>query len=109
MPSIPIRCPLMDFRDFISTARTRREVDQEVEEYCRETLIRNQQVAAVTPTRRRTMLERIDLGASAAEKEYQRLGLYFVRTAEYARAIRASGAIVIGRKARGKLPFFTRC
>jgi ABC-type hemin transport system ATPase subunit len=37
-----------------------------------------------------------------AENEIQKLGYYFIRTAEFARALRAEGAIVIGRKGSGK-------
>jgi hypothetical protein len=46
------------------------------------------------------------LGASAAEKEQQKLDLYFVRTAEYSRALRADGAVVVGRKGSGKTAIF---
>jgi hypothetical protein len=96
----------IDFRDFIDTSRTRKEVTQVVEEYCADVLIRNQQRGTPQPIAQRSLLERIDLGSSTAEYEYQRLGLYFVRTAEFARAMRSPGALVVGRKGSGKSAIF---
>ncbi|WP_156421286.1 P-loop ATPase, Sll1717 family [Aureimonas sp. AU40] len=96
----------LDFRDFITTVRSRREVDQKVEEYCQKTLIKNQKRSVIAQIPNRSLLEKIDLGASAAEKEAQRLGSYFLRTAEYSRSLRADGALVVGRKGSGKSAIF---
>jgi hypothetical protein len=96
----------IDFRDFIDTSRTRKEVAQVIEEYCAEVLIKNQQRGSLLPTSKRPLLERVDLGSSAAEAEYKRLSLYFVRTAEFSRAMRSPGALVVGRKGSGKSAIF---
>lgn len=96
----------LDFRDFIETTRTRREVEQEVEEYCQATLIRNQQRSSVDSRTRTSILQKIDIGASAAENEFQKLERYFIRTAEFSRALRADRAIVAGRKGSGKSAIF---
>jgi hypothetical protein len=96
----------LDFRDFINTTRTRIEVEQAVEEYCQATLIRNQQRSIIDQRVQVSLLEKIDMGASAAENEFQKLGRYFVRTAEYARALRADRAIIAGRKGSGKSAIF---
>ena len=96
----------LDFRDFIDTGRTKIEVTRAVEEYCVQVLIRNQERGHLLPTSARPLLEKVDLGSSAAETEYQRLGLYFVHTAEYSRAIRSPGALIVGRKGSGKTAIF---
>lgn len=96
----------VDFRDYIKTDRSRREVKQSVGEYCQATLVRNQQRRPVIGRRKRTLLEKIDIGSSAAENESPRLADYFVRTAEFARALRSAGAIVVGRKGSGKSAVF---
>ena len=95
----------IDFRDDINTVRSKREVDQQVSEYCGSTLIKNQR--STRPKREeRSLLEQIDIGTSAAERETPKLDFYFVRTAEFARALRSDGSIVIGRKGSGKTAIF---
>lgn len=73
----------LDFRDGVTTVRSRLETEHAVEAYCQKTLVLNQSRKANFHRRRGSLLECVDLGASAAEKEQQRLGYYFVRTAEY--------------------------
>jgi hypothetical protein len=95
----------VDFRDFMETTRSRREVEQPVEAYCRQTLVRNQQPGPrLKPLA--GVLEKIDLGASNAEREYLKLGGYYVRTAEFSRAVRATGGVIVGRKGSGKSAIF---
>src|SRR5262249_34989556 len=96
----------VDYKDFIDTTRTRREVEQSVSEYCHTTLVKNQQRESIFRREHRTILNEIDIGSSNAENEIQKLGLYFVQTAEYQRAARASGAVVVGRKGSGKSAIF---
>jgi hypothetical protein len=96
----------LDYRDFIDTTRTRMEVEQSVSEYCQLTLVRNQQRASITGRAKHTILNEIDIGSSAAENEFQKLGAYFVPTAEFQRANRASGALIVGRKGSGKSAIF---
>ena len=94
-----------DYREMIKTARTRREVQVDVEDYCQKTLINNQKGTRYAVSRDRTVLEDIDLGASTAENEAN-LDVYFVPTAQYKRAERATGAVVVGRKGSGKTAIF---
>jgi hypothetical protein len=96
----------LDYRDFIDTTRTRLEVEQSVSEYCQITLVKNQQGASIIPRARRTILNDIDIGSSAAENESQKLSAYFVPTAQFQRASRATGALVVGRKGSGKSAIF---
>jgi hypothetical protein len=96
----------LDYRDFIETTRTKHEVTQAIAEYCQQTLIRNQQRTDIRRRRARSILDEIDVGASAAENETGKLGYYFLRTAQFARALRADSAIVVGRKGSGKSAIF---
>jgi len=95
----------LDYRDYITNSTFRRETEKHVEEYCAATLVRNQQLSArdKKPT---GILGDVDLGSPAAENEIQQLAYYFVETAEYARALRAEGAVVVGRKGSGKSAVF---
>ncbi|WP_370126124.1 P-loop ATPase, Sll1717 family [Bradyrhizobium ottawaense] len=98
----------LDFRDFMETTRGRKEVEDAVESYCQQTLIRNQSPGLPRGFQRRSPIEKIDLGASNAENEQDRLESYFVETAQYAKAQRAQGAVVVGRKGSGKSAIFLR-
>lgn len=91
-----------DYRDYITNSTFRKETFNHVEAYCAQTLIRNQQVSARSRRDDLGLLNQIDLGSPVAEYETQQLNEYFVRTAEFARAIRAEGGVVIGRKGSGK-------
>lgn len=90
-----------DYRNFITNSTYRRETVRHVETYCAQTLIRNQEIS---PSSRDDLglLSQIDLGSPVAEYETQQLTAYFVKTAEFARALRAEGAVVTGRKGSGK-------
>ena len=92
----------LDYRDFIRNSTFRKETFGHVEAYCAETLIRNQEASSRSSREELGLLGQIDLGSPVAEYETQRLSEYFVRTAEYVRAVRAEGAIVTGRKGSGK-------
>lgn len=91
-----------DYRDFITNSTFRAETMKHVEEYCHQTLIKNQQASARSRQMEMGLLTQIDMGSPAAENETQQLKYYFVQTAEYARALRAEGAIITGRKGSGK-------
>jgi hypothetical protein len=95
-----------DYKDFIDTTRSRREVEQSVSEYCQETLVKNQRRATITRRVSRTILNEIDIGSSAAENEANKLASYFIKTAEFQRAKRADRAIIAGRKGSGKSAIF---
>jgi hypothetical protein len=92
----------IDYRDFVTNSTFRKETQNHVEQYCAKTLIWNQEVAARASQRDVGLLSQIDLGSPVAEYETQQLNSYFVKTAEYSRALRAEGAIVTGRKGSGK-------
>ncbi|HEY4071261.1 MAG TPA: hypothetical protein VGM04_06875 [Sphingomicrobium sp.] len=92
----------LDYRDFVKNTNRRVETERHVEEYCGDVLIRNQRGGGRARRYSFGVLSKVNLGASAAENEGQQLADYFIQTAEYARARRAEGAIVVGRKGSGK-------
>lgn len=96
----------LDYRDFIKNSTFRGETERHVEGYCAETLILNQRSDGRARRSPPGILGKINLGSSSAENESQTLGRYFVETAEYSRALRAEGAIIIGRKGSGKSAVF---
>jgi hypothetical protein len=65
-------------------------------------MVRNQEASSRSAQTELGLLGEINLGSPVAEYETQRLGEYFVRTAEYARAVRVEGSIVTGRNGSGK-------
>lgn len=98
----------LDFRDFIINSTSKTETEAHVSEYCAEVLIRNQRAARRAAPLQLGLLNKINLGASAAERETEHLPDYFVPTAEYARAARGESGIVSGRKGSGKSAIFFR-
>lgn len=91
----------LDYRDFISNSTYRKETEKHITAYCEQTLVWNQKLTAQRSFER-GLLTQIDLGSPAAENESEKLEAYFVKTAEFARATRAEGATIIGRKGSGK-------
>jgi Cdc6-like AAA superfamily ATPase len=98
----------LDYRDFITNSTSRRETERHVDDYAKATLILNQKLGVHRRRIAPGLLGRINLGASFAEGETQTLELYFVETAEFARAMRAEAAVVVGRKGSGKSAVFQR-
>lgn len=92
----------LDYRDFITNSTFRRETEDHITRYCENTLVWNQKATSRDVQGTPGLLGKIDLGSSAAENETQQLNYYFIKTAEYARALRAEGGVVIGRKGSGK-------
>lgn len=96
----------LDYRDFVRNSTFKRETEKHVSDYCAQTLLWNQTASIKSITADVGILGDIDLGSPTAENETQKLSYYFVRTAEFARAQRAEGALVIGRKGSGKSAVF---
>jgi hypothetical protein len=98
----------LDYRDFITNSTYRKETDNHVERYCAETLIKNQELTLRDRQLPAGILSQIDMGSPAAENETRQLSFYFVKTAEFSRALRAEGAVVIGRKGSGKSAVYSQ-
>lgn len=96
----------LDYRDFITNSNVRRETEAHVSEFAQNVLVWNQLASNYPVSTRSGLISKINLGSPAAENEINSLVRYFVKTAEYSRAIRAEGAIVIGRKGSGKTAIY---
>ena len=92
----------LDYRDYITNSASRVETERHVGDYCRQVLVWNQREPDRSKRFSLNLLNKINLGASAAESESAQLADYFIQTAEYSRAVRAEGAVVVGRKGSGK-------
>ena len=96
----------LDYREYVTNSTFRAETVRHIENYCANVLIWNQKDVGRAQNAGAGILGEVDLGSPAAEQETQKLRYYFVETAEYSRALRAEGAIVVGRKGSGKTAVF---
>lgn len=96
----------LDYRDLVSSYRSLEQIDNRIAEFAIEIGARFQRSSGPVVSEPKTFLERLNLGASAAENELQELGYYYLRTAEYQRALRGEVRVVTGRKGAGKTALF---
>jgi hypothetical protein len=96
-----------DFRDLVTTL-SMDAIPQAVEQFARNSLILTQTAPKASATRKKSRLQVLALGSSAAENEFRTLGDYFVETSEYLRALRGEVKVVAGRKGAGKTAIFFR-
>ena len=95
-----------DFREDVKAFGAEALVTAEVVDFCKNTLIAAQAIRTPRSRRRASQLQRLTLGATAAENEFRSLEDYFVETAEYLRTARGEVKIVAGRKGSGKTAIF---
>jgi hypothetical protein len=96
-----------DFREDVETVHSIPELTQKVGTFCANAF---QAVQSTRPLRKSTqsvsVLQRLTLGATAAENEFRTLQDYFVETSEYLKTARGEVGIVAGRKGSGKTAIF---
>ncbi len=95
-----------DYRDLVRSFKFPNHIDEYVNDFAisvTESLQSTQPSVGVEPS---TFLERLTLGASSAENEFQELGNYYLETDEFWRASRGDVQIVMGRKGSGKTALF---
>lgn len=96
----------LDFRDNIVGIRSEAEIRERVLAFCTQTLIAAQSIRKPAKLRTSTGLQRLSLGATAAENEFRTLDEYFLETSEYLRTQRGEAELVAGRKGSGKTAIF---
>ncbi|MGI8734583.1 MAG: P-loop ATPase, Sll1717 family [Pyrinomonadaceae bacterium] len=96
----------LDYQDLVRPFRFPNQIDEAVASFSPAISARFQLAAPPLITEPKTLLERLNLGASAAENELQELGYYFLETDEFRRTLR--GEIKIGRKGSGKTAVFAQ-
>jgi hypothetical protein len=95
-----------DFREEVEGFSAEGATTARVVEFCKNTLIAAQSIKSPRVQRSTSALQRLSLGATAAENEFKTLEDYFVETAEYLRTARGEVEIVAGRKGSGKTAIF---
>ena len=84
------------------------QIDEAVAAFSPAISARFQSSAPAVISEPKTLLERLNLGASAAENELQELGYYFLETDEFRRTLRGEIKVVAGRKGSGKTALFAQ-
>lgn len=98
----------LDYRDLVSIYRSPADVDGYISELAPKVVEGLQSSSGEKPNRNLGTLERLDLGAPAAENEMGSLGSYFVETDEYNRTVSGAVRLAVGRKGSGKTALFIR-
>jgi hypothetical protein len=96
----------MDFRENVEVYSTEGAITTRVVDFCKNALIAAQSIKSPRSQRSWSKLQRLTLGATAAENEFKTLEDYFVETSEYLRTARGEVEIVAGRKGSGKTAIF---
>ncbi|MDR6291660.1 Cdc6-like AAA superfamily ATPase [Inquilinus ginsengisoli] len=97
-----------DYRDFILSVRSEGDVTDSVIDFSKNALLATQSIGKTYIRTDKSALQRLTLGASAAENEFRTLEEYFVETAEFGKTLRGEINIVAGRKGSGKTAIFFR-
>lgn len=95
-----------DYREVITPVTDDKTIRVSVEEFCKLALLAGQSIRKSPQKLERSALQRLSLGASAAENEFRTLSTYFVETAEFVRTLRGEINVVAGRKGSGKTAIF---
>jgi hypothetical protein len=98
----------IDYRDLVKTFRFPNQIDEAVADFSPRISARFQAAVPISISEPQTLLERINLGSSAAENELQELGQYFLETDEFRRTLRGEIRVVAGRKGSGKTALFAQ-
>ncbi|WP_316159412.1 P-loop ATPase, Sll1717 family [Bradyrhizobium sp. SZCCHNRI3042] len=95
-----------DFRELVEAPAGESALISRVTDFATQTLIEAQTIRMPKRIRGETRLQKLTLGAIAAENEFRTLEDYFVRTFEFLRTVRGEVEIVAGRKGSGKTAIF---
>lgn len=98
----------LDYRDLVKSFRTLDQIDNYIADFSTDVGARFQSTSLPLVSEPQTFLERLNLGASAAENEFQDLGFYYIETDEYRRAYSGELRVVTGRKGAGKTALFAQ-
>lgn len=97
-----------DYRDLAASVKNEGDITALVTEFAQAAILATQNVTTTRASKQKTALQRLTLGASAAENEFRTLEQYFVETSEFVRTLRGEVSIVAGRKGSGKTAIFFR-
>jgi hypothetical protein len=95
-----------DYRELISYIHNPDAIDETVQAFAKAAVLAGQTLGTARSLQTRSSLQKLSLGASAAENEFRTLESYFVETSEFLRTVRGEVNIVAGRKGSGKTAIF---
>src|SRR6185503_18684328 len=95
-----------DFREDVEAIRDEKDVQEKVSAFAGQALVAAQSVRVPRRRTSRTALQKLTLGATAAENEFRVLDNYFVETSEFLRTARGEVQVLAGRKGSGKTAIF---
>ena len=96
----------IDYRDLVFPYTDPQQLDSALQPPINRILERLFDSGDIASRPPRRLLEKLDLGDTAAENEIQQLRSYFVKTGQYNEARRGHARLVIGRKGSGKTAIF---
>lgn len=98
----------IDYRDLVVPCRNQRDFQSAIGHLAENVFELLQDATPAPFNGTRSPLEKIDMGASAAENEMTSLADYYVEIPAYRRALRREVRLVTGRKGSGKTAIFFR-
>lgn len=98
----------IDLRDIVKECPSDLKIDEAIADIASNIIEKLQQTRHHSKIEKKTLLEEIDLGASAAENEFRSLPNYYFKTDQYNRVLRGEARIVCGRKGSGKTALFAQ-
>ncbi len=98
----------LDLRDIVKECPNDEKINVAIAEMARNIIEKLQQTKHNKKIEKKSLLEEIDLGASAAENEFRSLPNYYFKTDQYNRVLRGEARIVCGRKGSGKTALFAQ-
>lgn len=98
----------LDYRDLVKSFQQLNQIDGYVGAFATEVGGLLQRVEVGRKPGTATFLERLNLGASAAENEMHELDNYYLETDEFYRTLRGEVRVVSGRKGSGKTALFVQ-
>jgi hypothetical protein len=96
----------LDFRDAVSIYTTSESIDKYIARFAPRITERLQESYQLELPDLQTPINKLFLGASAAENEFLDLAKYYIQTDEYQRVFRGEIQVIAGRKGSGKSALF---
>lgn len=97
-----------DYDGFIVSVRNEGDIESRVSAFSQAAIVASQSISRNHKVGKKSELQKLTLGASAAENEFRTLEDYFVETSEFVRTVRGEVQILAGRKGSGKTAIFFR-
>lgn len=98
----------VDYRDLVTVCKHEEQINEAIADFAIKITLAFQSGAPPVVREPKSFLERLTLGASAAENEFRDLSAYYLETDAFSRAYRGEVRVVLGRKGSGKTALFAQ-